>query len=424
MQRTTSPRRVALVPDAATFAGRWPGTVLVTVVLAAVPTAFLLRSIVGGTYIDDSWLAVLAAIVVVTTYAISRRLLATLLVTAIVLSAATFAAAPRLSTEETGDAALLARLETARQDGRLEGYRDLAITVIDADSPVPVRLAALGIDESTPVEIGSVTKAMTGLVIADAVERGEIRLEAAVSEYLPQLADSPAGEVSMRELVTHTAGYVAFGPDTVGRGFWAAPLGRNFFATEFSYLIDEARSATLDTRGTYVYSTLGAAIAGLAVAEAADMSYPELMRERLFEPLGMRDTAVADEHHAVAGGWSASGLPVQPWVMGSYAPGGGVISTAHDLATFATALLRGTAPGLAAMQPLAHTATDGTRVGMFWHISDETAGQTVTWHTGQTGGYTSYLGLDLVNRTAVIILSDVSNPDVAALGRDLLSDRA
>ena len=41
------------------------------------------------------------------------------------------------------------------------------------------------------------TKAMTGLVIADAVRRGEIRMDAPVAIYLPQLKGSPAGTATM-----------------------------------------------------------------------------------------------------------------------------------------------------------------------------------------------------------------------------------
>ena len=59
-------------------------------------------------------------------------------------------------------------------------------------------------------------------------------------------------------------------------------------------------------------STLGSAIAGQAVAAAAHLSYPDLMRTRLFEPLGMSDTAIQVGHALVAGGRSESGLPVSP----------------------------------------------------------------------------------------------------------------
>ncbi|SBS73199.1 serine hydrolase [uncultured Microbacterium sp.] len=424
MSRIRQSLRVALARDTSTFARRWPGKALVAAVLVGIPVVLLVRSVRGGSYIDDSWLAVLAAVIVVVAYALSRRLLATVVVAGLALGAAALTMTPQLATASTGDDTVLERLDGLRSDSMLDGYRDIAVATVDLDAATPIQFAGLGADQHTRMEIGSLTKAMTGLVIADAVERGEIRLDAAVSTYLPQLGGSPAGAVTMRELVTHTAGYVAFGPDTMARGFWAAPLGHNFFSADDAQVIAEARAGTLESRGSYVYSTLGAATAGLAVAAATGMDYPELLRTRLFDPLGMTDTVVEEDRNAVEGGWSASGLPVQPWVMGAYAPGGGVVSTAHDLATFATALLEGTAPGLTAMDPEAPAGADDTAVGMFWHISDWSTGQTITWHTGQTGGYTTYFGIDRADGTAVILLSDVSNPAISDLGRELLADHA
>ena len=419
MSRIRPSLRVMLAHDATTFARRWPGKLLVATVLGAIPTALLLRSLLGGSYINDSWIAVLAAAIVIVGYALSRRLLVTVLITVLVINVVTVSVAPQVASTRSGDETVL---ESERADSQLAGYRDLAVAMIDADAVEPVRFSGLGADQTTRMEIGSLTKAMTGLIIADAVDRGEISLDAAVSTYIPQLEGSRAGTVTMRELVTHTAGYVAFGPEMMARGFWAAPLGLNFFSTDTTQMIDEARAGTLDTRGTYVYSTLGAATAGLAVSEATGLSYAELLRTRLFEPLGMSDTAVENDTNAVDGGWSASGLPVQPWVLGAYAPGGGVVSTAHDLALFATAILDGTAPGLAAMDPLASAGSDDTDVGMFWHVSEWSPGEAVTWHTGQTGGYSTFFGIDRANRTAVIVLSDVSNPAVLHVGRDLLAD--
>jgi len=226
----------------------------------------------------------------------------------------------------------------------------------------------------------------------------------------------------MDELVTHTSGYAEFGAATLRRAAWAAPLGRNFFTADSTEMTTDARALTLDGRGDYAYSTLGSAIAGQAVAAAAHMPYPELMRTRLFEPLGMSHTAIEVDHALVAGGESQTGLPVQPWVMDAYAPGAAAVSTTGDLARLATALLDGTAPGMAALEPTAATDKSNTRIGAFWQISTWQTGQTITSHAGQTGGYASYLGIDRTRRTAVVVLSDVAN-DAGDLGSQLLAVR-
>ena len=94
-------------------------------------------------------------------------------------------------------------------------------------------------------------------------------------------------------------------------------------------------------------------MAGQAVAAAADMSYPDLMR--LFEPLGMTETAIEVDRPLVEGGTTQTGLPAQPWIMDAYAPGAAAVSTTADLAKLATALLDGTAPGMAALEPTTAT---------------------------------------------------------------------
>jgi CubicO group peptidase (beta-lactamase class C family) len=187
-------------------------------------------------------------------------------------------------------------------------------------------------------------------------------------------------------------------------------------------MTEEARAQTQRGRGNYAYSTLGSAIAGQAVAAAAHMSYVDLMRTRLFEPLGMSHTAIEVEEALVTGGQSQSGLPVQPWVMDAYAPGAAAVSTTGDLAKLATALLDGTAPGMAALEPTTPTDQSNTTIGYFWQIYTWQTGQTITSHAGQTGGYASYLGLDRTGRKAVIVLSDVAN-DASDLGSQLLAHR-
>ena len=97
------------------------------------------------------------------------------------------------------------------------------------------------------------------------------------------------------------------------------------------------------------------------------------------------------------------------------------VSTTADLAKLATALLEGTAPGMAAMDPTTTTLQANTRVGDFWEISAWQNGQTVTWHSGQTGGYTSYFGLDRAHRKAVVVLSDVATDATTDLGINLLA---
>ncbi len=418
------PLRTAFGRGTGSFAARWPGWILVATALLGAPAVMVYFSFSRGTYADDSWKALLLAALLGVGYAVSRRLLLTVLIGGVVVSMSAWLLAPNLASATNGDPELLAQLDQQANMGVLDGLHDVAVTEVDLNAAHQVRLAGIGADDTTPMEVGSLTKAMTGLVIADAVRRGEVRMDAPVSTYLPALKGSPAGAVTMHELVTHTAGYADFGAATLRNAAWKAPLGRGFLTADASQMTQETRTQTLSAQGEYAYSTLGAATAGEAVAAAAHMSYANLMRTRLFEPLAMTHTGIENDHALVPGGRSSSGLPVRAWVMDGYAPGGAVVSTTGDLAKLATALLDGTAPGMTALKPTNPTDQSNTRIGAFWHISTWGTGQTITWHNGQTGGYASYFGLDRARRRAVIVLSDVATDNAATdLGINLLARR-
>ena len=188
-------------------------------------------------------------------------------------------------------------------------------------------------------------------------------------------------------------------------------------------MIQEARTQELGDRGDYAYSTLGSAIAGQAVAAAAHVSYADLMRTRLFEPLGMRHTAIEVDRRTRRGRpRRRPGLPVQPWVMDAYAPGAAAVSTTGDLAKLATALLDGTAPGMSALEP---TAAHGPVELPHRHLlADLHVADRADHHLARG----SERRLRLLPRCgpprnkAVIVLSDVAN-NASDLGSQLLARR-
>ncbi len=68
---------------------------------------------------------------------------------------------------------------------------------------------AKNVDENTVFEIGSVTKVFTGTLLAEAVRRGEVKLDDPVSKYLPATVKTPTRngiEITLLELATHTSG--------------------------------------------------------------------------------------------------------------------------------------------------------------------------------------------------------------------------
>lgn len=311
-------------------------------------------------------------------------------------------ATPRLVGDGRGDSSLCALIEDAKPTGH-----DLTVVLLqDTSGSVSSRTCTWASDVDRPYEIGSISKAMTGMLIADAVQRGEISLDDPLGKYLP-LGDSPAANITFREVVTHSSGL----PRDVGVTFadhlWFVLHGSNPFHRNVDEVVSAAAGSSLGPR-EFAYSNAGAALAGQALAAAAHMSFTTLIDQRLFEPLGMRASGFPPAVTAPAGR-STAGFSMAPWVVGGYDPTGGVVSNAPDMTRFATALLEGTAPGMSALTPLAHAG--GGQIGYLWLIGDvggRSDDAKLQWHNGQTGGYASYLGIDPTTHRAVIVLSDTA----------------
>lgn len=192
-------------------------------------------------------------------------------------------------------------------------------------------------------EIGSMTKTFDGLLLADAADRGEVALDDRLETHLPELAGTPAGSVTLTELVQHTSGLPGMGsmdmPRVVAEDLAGASYTAYRVATPESVIAD-ASAATLSGRGTWQYSNLGASLLGFALARAAGApDWGTLVTDRLFRPLGMTAT------HVAAAGRPApdllqphnpNGNPMGAQTSTGYAPAGiGVTSTAADLTRYA-----------------------------------------------------------------------------------------
>ncbi len=338
----------------------------------------------------------------------------------------------RLGGPGTGDAALAADVRVAVSDA--DGYRGLAVAKVEAGGAV--RFAGLGetaagttVDRDTTFEIGSVTKTFTGALLADAVKRGEVTPETTLAEAIPDIrfTDPSLAATPLAELASHRAGL----PRLTG-GLRPALDGLAFqFGGENPYarydaptLVAAAASTRPGKRGADVYySNLGVALLGHALADRAGMAYPDLVRTRLLEPLGMDATVIAPagQPRDPAGGQRANGAPVEPWTGLGYAPAGvGPWSTAPDMAALLRGTAAGTAPGAAATTPRWDVEED-RRVGYAW-FTDRHGQREIAWHNGATGGFRSWVGFDRATGEGVVVLGN-TDKDVDEIGLRLLGVR-
>ncbi|MFG1945709.1 serine hydrolase domain-containing protein [Nonomuraea sp. NPDC048826] len=333
---------------------------------------------------------------------------------------------PTLGPESTGDPELARAVREAAGDG---AFRGLAVARIDGGR---VRLAGLGVTggpdsapvtADTPFEIGSITKTMTGMLLADL----DVPVDAKVRDVLPDAGfeGRELGDVTLAELASHRAGLprVPLTPKLLALSYLSNLTGLDPYAgTGREELLADAAATSPSGRGEVSYSNIGMAVLGFALAHSQDMPYEELLRTRIMGPLGMSSTTVLRSDDPLppgrAHGSKAGGLAMDPWRGDGYLPAGvGVWSTARDLATLVDAVRKGTAPGAAAAEPR-FTETSKQRIGYGWYTT-VFGDSTVTWHNGGTGGFRSFAGFDRGTGRVVVVLGN-TDADIEPMALRLL----
>jgi CubicO group peptidase (beta-lactamase class C family) len=275
----------------------------------------------------------------------------------------------------------------------------------------------------TMFEIGSVTKTVTGLLLADAIERDVVEASTPVRALLPDsvawtYADSVAGApptMTLAHLATHRSGLPRLPTNLNAAARPADPYAAYGDSALYAFL--DGYTVPRPPGARYVYSNLGMGLLGHLLARRADTTYAALVRRRVAAPLGLSDTRVylsADQQRRFVQGHNRAGAPTSAWHFEALAGAGALRSTARDLLAYLRAHRRAlaAAPDTAsartramvrALRPGASGPQADTRLGFAWHITLHD-GRPVAWHSGGTGGFRSFVGLDRETGHGAVVL--------------------
>ncbi|HZB75521.1 MAG TPA: serine hydrolase domain-containing protein [Solirubrobacteraceae bacterium] len=266
-----------------------------------------------------------------------------------------------------------------------------------------------GLAEDAVVELGSVTKAVTGLLLADAVVRGEVALDTPLAACLP---GARAG-IALEPLATHTAGLPRV-PLALLRRVGFTNTTDPYARTTTAELVRDLARVRIRRAGRPRYSNFGAALLGQALAARAGVPYERLVHERILGPLGVTQVwAQGGPEPAQPHG--RRGKPVPPWTLGAYAPAGGLRGTARGALALATGCLR-PPPELAAAVGLA-LARRARRHGLVFGLGWIEA-HGMWWHNGGTNGSRAFVALRPASGRAVAAVANSRKaPDRAAVAQ-------
>ena len=270
----------------------------------------------------------------------------------------------------------------------------------------------------TNYRLASVTKQFTAASILLLAEDGRLTLDDRGRTWLPSLSGA-AETVTIRQLLTHTSGLIDY-EDVIPESFVA-----QLHDADVLRLL-ETQDRTYFRPGTgYRYSNSGYALLALIVQRASGQTFAKLLRERIFQPLGMTDTVAHEEgistvnHRAFgytheAGRWNRTDQDQTSAVLGD----GGIYSSIDDLAKWDAALYDGRllqpSSLRAAFTPATHTDDPETEYGYGWRITGETL-----WHSGESVGFRNVSVRYPKRHLTVVVLTNRNEPEPYGLALEI-----
>src|SRR6185436_13682312 len=138
----------------------------------------------------------------------------------------------------------------------------------------------------TKFRLGSITKQFTATVILQLVEQGKIKLDAKLTDYLPEYRKDTGDKVTIHNLLTHTSGIPSY---TSLPGFFQNVSRNPFTVDDF---IKKYASGELEFEpGTkFVYDNSGYFLLGAIIEKVTGKPYEQVLKENIFDPLGMKNS--------------------------------------------------------------------------------------------------------------------------------------
>ncbi len=290
------------------------------------------------------------------------------------------------------------------------------------------RLLAIGavgvrkLGDPTPVtrddlwHLGSETKAMTAMLVAILVGDGTLGWDTTIAQALPAEAaslDASYRGVTVEELLQHRGGAPADVPAPIWEEMYEPGDPKAQRRTAVLAMLRQPPQAP--PRTTFIYSNAGYMMAGLMLEEVTGRSWDELMRERLFTPLGMTSCGFGppSRDDVTDQPWGhRNGAPLNTDNPPSLGPAGTVHCSLADWAKFLAAHTRRSMPGVDFTR--LHTPAPGGDYALGWIVAQRPWGGTVLTHVGSNTLWYAVTWLSPEKDRAYLAVTNIAAPSTAA----------
>jgi CubicO group peptidase (beta-lactamase class C family) len=275
------------------------------------------------------------------------------------------------------------------------------------------------IKPTTIFQSGSIGKQFTAAAIMILVQEGRLSLDDKLSKYFPDFPNSWNG-ITVRHLLTHTSGMGDYPPDI--------DLRRDYTEEQ---LLEYFKKAPLAFRPgeKWDYSNVGYVTLGILIRKITGKFYGDVLRERVFQPLGMTTARVISEAEIIANraaGYRlvAGEIKNQEWVSSSTnsTADGSLYLSILDLAKWDAALYTDRPLRQTTLTQVWQPATLNSGVskgyGFGW-FSERFHNQRVVFHGGFWQGFKSCIMRFPDDKLTIIMLTNSSNTREFKLARGL-----
>ena len=270
------------------------------------------------------------------------------------------------------------------------------------------------VDEHTVFEIGSITKTFTGVLLANEVVNGELKLDDPLQNLLPEGVTAPTRNgqsINLVHLANHSSSLPRI-PNNLTPSSSSNRYGN--YTKKQLYDLLNSYVLTRDIGSKFDYSNLGMGLLGTVLADKNNMGYEDLMLKVIAKPLGMENTRItlSPEMEKVLANGHNGGVEVESWKWENHtlAGAGAINSTAEDMLKYLAANMGIEKSELYPAMKLSHKYSgsgDGVmlKAGLGW-LTTNVEGVDVIWHDGGTGGYMSFAGFTKDGNKGVVVLTN------------------
>jgi CubicO group peptidase (beta-lactamase class C family) len=265
--------------------------------------------------------------------------------------------------------------------------------------------------------LGSLTKQFTATLVLLLQQDGKLKIDDPVSKYLP---DTPKTweKITLANLLGHTSGIPSF-TDMKEFGVWR--LAPHTMDEELALFKD--KPLDFEPGSKFAYSNSNFEVLGAVIEKVSGRKYGDLLKERIFDPLGMKDTGLDSDELVLAKraeGYmpGPKGLVVArsesmtvPWAAGS------IYSTTGDLLKWERGLFGGKVLNAESLKAMTTPGKGNYGLGVFVTTKD---GITTVDHGGGIEGFNTHLAYVPEKQICVVVLSNVNGAAPDSMGGKLL----